>query len=77
MKQTYEISIQDGFRLFMENKEFNKAIFTGGFIYCENRYVINNEKYVVHKDGKTVLTEYAKAHESECCLIFNVEEKQI
>lgn len=72
MEQTYEISAQDAFRIYYGNEKFRNILSKGGFVYCENRFVINHKKYITHKDGKMVLTDYAKTHESECCLIFDL-----
>lgn len=33
---TYEISVQDGFRIYCENEEFRKILKEGNFIHCEN-----------------------------------------
>lgn len=75
-EQTYEISMQDGFRIFQESEEFRKVLEPGYFIHCENRFVINHPNYVVFdKDGKASLTQYAKEHNEECCLIFNLVPK--
>ena len=70
-EQTYEISINDGFKIYKENKEFREILKSGNFIHCENRFVINHPKYVIfNKEGVASLTEYARAHNEECCLIF-------
>lgn len=70
---TYEISVQDGFRIYCENEEFRKILKEGNFIHCENRFVINHPKYVTfNKKEIASLTEYAKTHESECCLVFTL-----
>lgn len=75
MEQTYEISFQDSFKIYRESEEFRDVLSKGGFINCENRFIINNEKYVILKEGKMELTEYARTHESECCLEFDLITK--
>ena len=74
MEQTYEISLEDSFKIYSENEKFRDVVSKGGFVYCENRFVINNEKYVMRKDGKTLMTDYARRNEIECCLIFDLVE---
>lgn len=73
---TYEISVQDAFRIYRENEEFRKFLKSGHFIHCEDRFVVAHPKYVFkNKDGVASLTEYAKTHESECCIVFTIVNK--
>lgn len=74
MKETYEINLTDCFNIYKESKEFQEVINSGNFVFCENKVVINDEKYVALKEGRQQLTEYAKMNEAECCLVFDVRE---
>ena len=71
---TYDINVHEMLGLYERCDEFKKIMKIGNFIFCENRVVIRHEKYITVKDGKTVLTDYAKNNESECCLIFTLKE---
>lgn len=73
MKKTYEISFKEGIEIFRGNEEFREVLSKGQFTFCENRFVINDDKYIERRNDKIVLTEYAKNNESECCLSFNTE----
>jgi hypothetical protein len=70
---TYEIDTLEGFKIFKESEEFRNFTRKGNFIHCENRFVINHPMYVKHKKGGGVeLTDYAKANEKECCVVFTL-----
>lgn len=71
---TYEIGVKDAFRLLSENEEFCEFVKNGNFVYCEDRFVRNLPKYVTFsEDKKLQLTEYAKTHNEECCIVFTLE----
>ncbi len=71
--QTYSISLSDAFFEYFSNKEFTRYINSGNFVYVDGHYVINNPSYIrVTEDGVLELTEYARNHVDECCLIFNL-----
>ena len=72
---TYEVDTLEFFKVFKENEEFRSFLRKGNFIHCENRVVINHPKYVRSKQGGGVeLTDYAKANEKECCIVFTLVE---
>lgn len=54
----------------------NTQIKNGSYIYVDSHFVLNHQKYIT-KDlfGETVLTDYARTHMDECCLIFDLSVK--
>ena len=72
---THEINAHEMLDLYEKDEKFKEIIKTGNFIFCENRVVLGYEKYITVRNGKTVLADYAKNNESECCLIFTVNEQ--
>ena len=72
--QTYSISLSDSFFEYYANPEFAKIIDSGNFIYVDGHYVINDSKYIKRlENGSLDLTDYAKLHVDECCLLFDLE----
>ena len=68
----YEIDFQDAVQEYAQNDPFRKTLSTGAYAYVEQRFCIRDKRYI-HRadDGVLHLTEYAKAHEAECCLAFD------
>jgi hypothetical protein len=72
--QTYSISLSDSFFEYYANPEFAKIIDSGNFIYVDGHYVINDSKYIKRlENGSLDLTDYAKLHVDECCLLFDLK----
>lgn len=72
--QTYSISLSDSFFEYYANPEFAKIIDSGNFIYVDGHYVINDSKYIKRlENGSIDLTDYAKLHVDECCLLFDLK----
>ena len=68
----YEIDFQDAVREFAQNEAFCKTLSSGGYAYVDQRFCIRDKRYIERaEDGVLHLTEYAKAHEAECCLAFD------
>lgn len=70
--KTYLISAKDAVREFSRNQEFRKAVTEGGFIFVQNFFCRDDEKYVRKLKDRVELTAYALNHIEECCLIFTV-----
>jgi len=71
--QTFVISTIDACREYVINPEFRKYIDSGRYLYVEGHFCINDTKYVREtEDGSSELTDYAKEHIDECCLIFDI-----
>ena len=68
----YEIDFQDAVQEYAQNDPFRKTLSTGAYAYVEQRFCIRDKRYIQRADdGVLHLTEYAKAHEAECCLAFD------
>ncbi len=68
----YEIEFQDAVQEFAQNEAFRKTLSSGAYAYVDQRFCIRDKKYIERaEDGVLHLTEYAKAHEAECCLAFD------
>ena len=69
--QSFTISSADLFKTYCLNKDFRKAIDTGKFVYVEGHVCLDDEKYIIHSEGRVKLTQYALAHMDECCFAFD------
>jgi len=71
--QTYCISLEDSLHQYFINKDFQKIINSGKFVYVDGHYVLYDPKYISRlENGALCLTEYAKLHIHECCLRFDL-----
>lgn len=69
--ESYTINESDGIKEYMSNPEFRRILDTGQFIYVEGHYCLNTSEYICYDYfGNPHLTEKAKTHMSECCLVF-------
>lgn len=57
--QSFTISSADLFKAYCLNKDFRKAIDTGKFVYVEGHVCLDDEKYIIHSEGRVKLTQYA------------------
>ena len=64
------ISAADAFREYRENQEFRAMVDAGAVRFVENRYIINDPRYIEQTRAKPRLTDYARSHLSECALLF-------
>jgi len=63
----YEANFDEGAKAALSN---------GDFLYVDNMYCINDQKYVTEtEDGGCTLTDYARQHVDECCLKFKQKFK--
>ena len=69
--QSFTISSADLFKAYCLNKDFRKAIDTGKFVYVEGHVCLDDEKYIIHSEGRVKLTQHALSHMDECCLVFD------
>ena len=68
----YEIEFQDAVREYAQNESFRKILNSGAYAYVDQRFCIRDKRYIERaEDGVLHLTDYAKAHEAECCLAFD------
>jgi DNA-binding Xre family transcriptional regulator len=70
--QTFSIPAVDGLAQYASNIDFRQQIDSGNFVYANSHYCINDPKYIAQgKHGIFEITDYAKQHIDECCLVFN------
>lgn len=72
--QTFSISAQDAVIQGTFNLKLREKIESGNYIYVDSHYCINDPKYITaDSDGNTCLTDYARYHADECCLVFDLK----
>ena len=74
VNQTFSISAQDaGVERFL-NQELKNLTQSGDYLFIDNHFVYNAPLYVDrHENGQLILTEYARTHMDECCLVFDMK----
>jgi len=76
--QTYSVSIKDVVIERIVNRKFADILATGDYIFVENHICFNAPEYITVDDyGQPSLTEYARLHIDECCLVFNLEAQNL
>ncbi len=71
--ETFTVSINDLSSALVINTNLLNIINDVGFEFVENHLVIDDEKYIKKaKDGRPILTEYARYHLDECAVKFKV-----
>lgn len=76
VNQTFSLSAQDAAVERFVNLELRNITDSGDFLFVDNHYVYNAPLYVEQDDnGRLDLTDYARSHMDECCLIFDMTIK--
>jgi transcriptional regulator with XRE-family HTH domain len=71
--QTFSIGAEDAAIQGLTNPELGALIRDGSYQYVDAHFVLNHPKYVTQDMfGQTVLTDYARTHMEECCLVFDL-----
>lgn len=71
--QTFSISAEDAAIQSITNPAFISLTKDGSYLYVDSHFVLNHPKYLTQDIfGQTVLTEYARTHMEECCLVFDL-----
>ena len=74
VNQTFSISAQDAMIERLCNNELRKLTEKGDYLFIDNHFVYNAPLYVGHdENGNLDLTDYARAHMDECCLVFDMK----
>ncbi len=74
VNQTFSISAQDAAVERFINQDLRKLTESGDYLFIDNHYVYNAPLYVQHdEDGRLDLTDYARSHMDECCLVFDMK----
>ena len=71
--QTFSISFNDAVAEATLNLNLRAKIESGNYIFIDSHFVVNNLKYInVDANGVPYMTEYARLHADECCLVFDL-----
>ena len=74
VNQTFSISAQDAAVERFVNQDLRKLTESGDYLFIDNHYVYKAPLYVQHdEDGRLDLTDYARSHMDECCLVFDMK----
>ncbi|MGF7142412.1 hypothetical protein HNQ56_000830 [Anaerotaenia torta] len=74
--QTFSISIKDALVESTFKPELKKKLDSGNYLFVDSHFCFNHPKYIkVNEKGETVLTDYARFHMDECCLVFDLRVK--
>ena len=68
--RTFVISPKEALEEYVRNEAFRKLLDTGRYVYADGHICVNDPAYVVLRNGKLCLTEWANAHVDACCLRF-------
>lgn len=69
--QTFDISFDELICLRKANPNLCDILSTGEFLYCEGHLCLNREEYIqIGNDNIPRLTDYARSHMIECCILF-------
>lgn len=76
--QTFSISIKDALFESAFNPELKRKLESGNYLFIDSHICFNHPKYIIiNEEGETVLTDYARIHMDECCLIFDLRIKSL
>jgi hypothetical protein len=76
--QTFSISIKDALVESAFKPELKKKLESGNYLFVDSHFCFNHPKYItVNEEGETVLTDYARFHMDECCLVFDLRIKSL
>lgn len=74
VNQTFSLSFQDAAIERFINPELRQLTESGDYLFVDNHFVYNAPLYVEQDDyGKLQLTDYARFHMDECCLLFDMK----
>jgi hypothetical protein len=73
INQTFSIGAQDAAIERFKNPVLRSLTENGDYLYVDSHFVFNTPLYVHYNaDGKMELTDYARYHMDECCLVFDM-----
>lgn len=76
--QTYTVDEFEAVLEYLNNENFRKLIDTGFFVYVDGHYCVDDRKYISYDHyGRRHLSEYAKYHMDECCLVFDIKYESV
>jgi hypothetical protein len=73
VNQTFSLNAQDAAIQRLVNPELRQLTESGDYLFVDNHYVYNAPLYVgKDENGRLDLTDYARSHMDECCLVFDM-----
>lgn len=76
--QTFSISQNDAVAESALNSVLREKLASGDYIFVESHFCLNSNKYVRRDEyGNLELTDYARHHMEQCCLIFDLVVKNV
>jgi len=76
--QTFSISLQDALVESAFSPKLKEKLQSGNYLYVDSHFCFNSSKYITEdEEGKICLTDYARHHMDECCLVFDLKVKAI
>jgi len=76
--QTFTISVNDAIRQCLANPSLYKEMKEGKYLFVESHLCLNDSRYICKdEDGQTHLTDYARYHMDECCVVFDLILKSV
>jgi len=77
-QQTFSISAQDAIIEGFFSEELREGMKQGKYQFIDSHYCLNSPKYIMQGEDKNpCLTEYARLHMDECCVIFDLTIKAV
>ena len=71
--QTFSIGERDAIVESTMNPALREKIRSGRYVFADSHFCINHPKYIEYdEDGTAGLTDYARHHADECCLVFDL-----
>ncbi|MCD8249315.1 MAG: hypothetical protein LUC60_05630 [Lachnospiraceae bacterium] len=75
--QTYTVSLSAATAEYNHNVYFRERVDSGKYVYVESHFCLNHPKYVTPDENTGLcLTDYARTHMEECCLVFDIGSPQ-
>jgi hypothetical protein len=69
--------MQDALVEYALNPDFRQLIDSGKYVYVDAHFCVNDTKYIrLNESGYAELTDYARQHIDECCLIFDIKARR-
>lgn len=73
VNQTFSLNAQDAAIQRLVNPGLRRLTKSGDYLFVDNHYVYNAPLYVgKDENGRLDLTDYARSHMDECCLVFDM-----
>lgn len=74
VNQTFSLSAQDAAIERFLNQELRELTDSGDYLFVDNHFVYNAPLYVERNEyDRLQLTDYARSHMDECCLLFDMK----